>query len=152
MHSLSFQRTNDLDLVKRILTHPAVWVRAGDDFLGEPEDYQPPEDPRIWYLAAYEDERPVGVITFFPRNQILWEAHVALLPERKTRGRELFAEAIRLLFAGSPAERVVGEVPAWNQRAVRMCSHVMTRFGVNPRSIRKFGETHDLILFGIDKD
>jgi RimJ/RimL family protein N-acetyltransferase len=148
---LTFERTHDLSLVRRILTDPAVWPHVGDDFAPPRKEWHPNSDDRIWYVLAIEKTRLIGLFTFAPRSTVLWEAHVVFMPGRRSRGVNIVEQMFAWMFEHSTAERIIAEIPALNRLAVKLASKTMTPYGVNERAWMKGGTLQDLVLFGVSK-
>lgn len=152
MGVLTFERTFDFALVRRLITSPIGYSAAGDDFAPKVSEFFVNEDPRIWYVAAKDGPQLLGAFLFLPQSNVCYEVHLALLP---TRGRGALALrfAIAWMFANSPARRIVGAVPAFNRLANRCAERAgMTEYGTNFKSFQKGGELHDLTLWGISKE
>lgn len=149
--AITFERTDSLSLVRCILTSPYAWPHVGDDFAGDPKEFLPNGDPRIWYVLAMNGPEMVGLFTFLPRNQVLWEGHIVLMPRRRPRGTQILREGLDWMFEHSTAQRIIAEVPTCNKLAVKLVGSVMEVFGLNSKAFRKHGKLQDLILFGASK-
>ena len=150
---MTFERTQDWELVKRIVTHPKIYPYVGDDFSVDPSLWEPEKNEAIWYLAVKDEGTIIGLFVYFPENYVCWHVHVCLLPIAWGRKAILaFCECIRWVFQNTPCERIVGSVPMWNFPAARLARNAgMTEFGINKASHLKKKRLHDQILFGISK-
>jgi hypothetical protein len=128
-----------------------VWPHVGDDFAPDRREWQPNDDPRIWYVLAIEGTRLAGLLTFLPRSTVLWESHVVFTPGRCTRGVYIVEQVFAWMFEHSTAERIIGEIPACNRLAVQLASRTMKQYGINEKSFMKGGILWDLVLFGVSK-
>ena len=140
--------------MRYILTQPDIWPHIGDDFAGRPEDFQPPDDPRIRYLLATSGSSVLGLFTFLPQSRVTWEAHVAMLPEAFGKPAHQAAQAIvSWIWANTECRRIVAAVPQSNRRAVLygIRSLGLRKFGVDEKSFLKGGVMRDRILLGISR-
>lgn len=150
---IRFERTRNLRLVRGIYTLPRIWPWIGDDYAGDPETFEPNDDPRIVYLPVWERESLVGLFTFLPQSMICWEGHIILLPRRETRGHVILRGALEWMFENTPARRITGAIPAYNRLTVQLVKRAgMTQYGVNPQSFQKNGKLEDQVLFGLSKE
>jgi hypothetical protein len=150
---MKFERTTDLDLMKRIITTPEVWPFVSDDFSGDPESFQVPSDPRIWNMLVIDDEALLGAFVFVPRSGICWEVHTLMLPGHgAARAAQASREMAAWIWANTPCLRIITEVPDFNPLAFKFAVQAgMVQFGRNERCVMKFGELHDEILLGMNK-
>ena len=150
---MTFERTTDLDLMRRIITDPEVWPYVSDDSSGEPEVYQAPSDPRIWNVLVKDGDKLLGAFIFTPHSGICWDVHTLMLPGHgAARAAVAAREMAAWVWANTPCLRIITEVPDFNPLALKFAVHAgMVQFGRNERAIMKFGELHDLILLGLSK-
>lgn|ERR1700730_11059917 len=149
-----FERTYDWTLVKSIATFPRVWASISDDFSPAPEDWEPEQDDRVWYVVAKTDGGSVlGMFIFYAENPICWRSHVCMLPESwGIPARQAFREAFTWLWEHSSCLRIIGSVPECNSLALAFALQCgMHKFGINEKSYQKGGRLFDQILFGISK-
>ena len=150
---ISFERTRNLRLVRGIYTLPRIWPWIGDDYAGDPQVFEPNDNPRIVYLLAREHELIVGLFTFLPQSMICWEGHIILLPRRETRGHVILRGALEWMFENTPARRITGSIPAYARLTVQLVKRAgMTQYGLNPGSFMKHGKLEDQVLFGLSKE
>jgi RimJ/RimL family protein N-acetyltransferase len=150
---VTFERTFDFGLISRLITYPAGYEAAGDDFAPKPADFRVNDDPRIWYVIVIDGPDVTGALLFLPQSSVCYEVHLALLPGAWGHSSECLRGAIAWMFANSPARRIVGAVPAFNRLANRCAERAgMTQYGTNFKSFQKGGELHDLTLWGVSKE
>lgn len=151
---VEFKRLDDLNLVRVVFTRPGVFPYIGDDFSPSPDDFQPNEDPRIWYVGVFDEDRIVGIFTFLPENSVCWQGHVSMLRGVKPAITSEAGERIMPWFwENIGAERLTASIPATNRAAVRYAETVMGlhRYGINEQSFMKYGKLQDQILLGISR-
>lgn len=150
---MTFERTADLDLMKRIITNPEVWPYVSDDSSGEPEDFQVPSGPRIWHMLVTDREALLGAFMFVPRSGICWEVHTLMLPGHGARrAAQAAQEMAQWIWKNTPCLRIITEVPTFNPLALMFAVRAgMKQFGRNERCIMKFGERYDEILLGLNR-
>ena len=155
---IRFERTRDLEIVRSILTHPAIWRHVIDDGGPDAHNWQPCSHPLIWYVLAYlpgtpEGEQLLGLYAFYPENSICYQIHTAFLPNAwggatAEAGRQIFP----WMWRESGAFRIVASVPDDNRLVLRYAERSgMTRFGVNEKSFCRGGKFRDQILLGISR-
>jgi RimJ/RimL family protein N-acetyltransferase len=150
---IRFARTFDFGAVRDLITHPRVWPFAGEDSGLAPGDFEANEDPRIWYVFAYDAGEFLGGFMFVPQTSVCWEVHLLLLPASwGLRSAEVARGVFAWMFEHSPCRRIVGATPACYRLAVRLAERAgMVRYGVNPQAFLKYGILQDVILSGISK-
>src|SRR5262252_6220981 len=147
---IQFGRSHDYDLIRSILTHPAIYRHISDDHSPPVADYRPVESDAVWYVVAQAEDAEVGTYVlgmwmFVPLNGICWEVHTAVLP----RGwGDVGLEAARMLPAWiwehTPCRRIVTNVPSTNRLALHFALKAgMTIFGINRASYLKGGILRD---------
>ena len=149
---MTFERTEDAERVCRILTERRCWETIRDDFTEAP-DFRPNADSRIWYVIAREDGRDLGLFIFVPRNTVLWEWHVAVLPWAwGFASRRAGRQAIEWFFEQTQCERLIGEIAEFNRCAIAYAQAMgMQQYGRNPRSFARHGRLWDVVLFGLSR-
>jgi RimJ/RimL family protein N-acetyltransferase len=149
---VTIERTQDLELVRSILTHPRVYAWCGDDFAPDPEVLQLPADEHSVYLIARRREQVLGVMIFRPLSTVLWESHVAMLPAAWGYASVACDGGLRWMWEYSPACRIVATIPVSNRSACRLAMRLgMDVYGINPQSTLRGGKLEDQVLFGISR-
>jgi len=152
---LWFARTQDMGLVREIMTIPAIYRAISDDSRPPIEQYEPPDHPAIWYLLAYDGDDLLGLWVLVPENSICWDVHTCLLPlALGVKGRSVAAArgAIQWVWKNTDCRRLVTKVPAFNRLALRFSRESgMKEYGLNPKSYLKDGALHDQILLGVSR-
>lgn len=150
---MTFERTQDYDLVKRIVTHPRIYKRIVEDHGPKPEDWQAPQHDAILYMLALDPNlKLLGLFMFHPITSVCLEVHTCLYPGKQATAYQAFREMISWIWENTTYERVIGSVPAYNQPACEMAKQAGFRaHGRNVRAFRKFGKLHDLVLLGVSR-
>ncbi len=151
---LNFERTTDLVLIRKILTHPRIWPWITDDGAPDREQFQPtPAGEHVWYVLVWDVAELLGLFIFHPHNSVTWEVHTCLLP--KSWGERATRAAVGVqawLWAQTDWQRIVTTVPANNRLALRFARRAgMVEYGLNPKSWLKDGKLHDQHLLGISR-
>jgi RimJ/RimL family protein N-acetyltransferase len=148
-----FERTGDLELVRRILTHPRIWRHISDDGSPPPEEFRPPEHPSIWYVLVWDGEELLGLWMLVPHNTVCWEIHTALLPQAwGERARRAARECVAWIWRETPCQRLITAVPASNRLALRFAERAGMRvWGVNEKSFLRGGRLEDQIMLGLSR-
>lgn len=150
---MTFERSRDWELIKRIVTHPKVYPFISDDFSASRDQWEPIKDESIWYVVVRDGEEALGLWAFIPENAICWKVHTCLLPAAwGAKARKAAEELAPWLWANTPCLRVITDVPEDNRLAFHFALVVgMKEFGVNPKSYMKHGRLHDQIMLGISR-
>lgn len=150
----SFERTHDHGLVRRIMVSDRrIYDGISDDGSPAPGDFKPCEHPAIRYMLVRDGDELLGLWIFTPQNTIRWEIHTCLLPcAWGPRAREAFKAMIEWIWAYTPCQRIVTNVPRYNRLALKVAqAGGMEQFGVNQRSSLKQGVLHDRIVLGLSR-
>lgn len=150
---ITFERTEDWALVKKIVTHPKLWALNSDDLAPEPQNWEPPLNPDIWYVLARGKGKPIGLFVFIPETRVCWQSHISMIPEA---WGHIARYACRLVFywlwERTTCLRIIGSIPASNHLAVLFAIQCgMEKYGVNPRSFLRNGVLEDQVLVGINR-
>lgn len=151
---LTFHRTRDYALIGEIMRHKAIYRYISDDFSPPVEQFRPIEGEWPFYLLVKDGPRAVyGLFLFHPENHICWKVHTCLLPcTWGELAKEAGKDAIQWIFANTPCQRIVTDVPVMNRLALKFAIDCgMERFGFNPASFQKNGALQDQILLGVSK-
>lgn len=148
---MTFERTFDYELVRQIMTHPAVYEGIRDDTAPSAEDFEPERSDRLWYILVTEDAgRVLGLFVCFLHNAVCWEAHTCLLPH--CRGREALAvykAGHAWLREHTTCRKVIGAISPDNRPALWMAlSSGLKRIGLNTKSVLKHGQLCDQVWVG----
>lgn len=153
---ITFERSRDYALIRRILTHPRIYPFISDDHSPPASEYQPVEHDAVWYVVARNVEPDLGTDTlglwmFCPQNGICWEVHTALLPcAWGDVGLEAARQLPAWIWANTPCRRIVTNVPSTNRLAFHFALNAgMKIYGVNVASYLKSGKFCDQICLGI---
>lgn len=147
--ALSVERTKDWELIKSIVTQPAIYRQVTDDYSPKPEDWQAIQHEDVWYVLV-SCAVPIGLFIFFPRNRICWEVHTCLLPEGY--GTDAGIAVREWIFETTCCVRIIAEIPEYNRHARRFAVKCgMMEYGRNPKAYMKDGRLWDTLLMGISK-
>src|SRR3954469_1709775 len=121
---LTFERTEDLELVRSILTHPRIYPWITDDACPPAAEFYPLDHPAVWYVLVREQlcgaARELGLLMFVPQGAACWEGHTCLLPIAwGRRAAAAAAGAAEWIFEQTSCSRIVTTVPAYNRLALR---------------------------------
>lgn len=148
-----FERSTDYGLIKGIITHPAIWNHASDDFSPTANEWEPHKSALIWYVLVKDGEDLLGLFMLVPENTICWKVHTCLLPiARGSKAKQAAEQGIHWVWANTPCLRLITDVPKYNRQASLFSRWAgMAEFGVNPKSYKKNGELQDVMMLGISK-
>lgn len=149
-----FERTHDMDVVRRIITHPQVYPYITDDGCPPADQFVPVDAPALWYLLVRRGEEILGLFLLHPLNSTCYEVHTCLLPSCwGPDAVEVAREARQWVWENMPAKRVVTNVPENNPLALRFALKAGFRaYGTNPASIEVGGRLYAQHLLGVSKE
>lgn len=153
---ITFERSRDYDLIRRVLTHRLIYPHIADDSSPPVEEFKPIEHDAIWYVIVRdidaEGSDVLGLWMFTPQNAVCWEVHTALLPRAWGERGQLAARLLPAwIWANTPCRRIVTNVPATNRLALHFAVKAgMKVYGVNEASFLKNGVLCDQVCLGIN--
>ncbi len=147
-----FLPTCDLELVRRVLTHPRIYPRITDDGSPPPEEFQPSDHPAVTYLVAYQGEELLGLYVLVPHNAVCWEVHVAMLPSAWGRARAATRAMVAWVWQHTRCRRLIASVPVSNRLALALGFAAGARaWGRNEKSFLRGGRLIDQITLGLSR-
>lgn len=140
-------RTHDMETVRGILAHPAIWPHIHDDSASEP---QPIDHPGFFWMLV-DDDGPAGVFLLHAHNSVCYEVHTCLLPRIwGAKARQAANMLCGWLFENTPAQKMITNVPAGNLLALRLAKKVgFIPEGINRKSFLKGGVLLDQHVLGL---
>lgn len=150
---ITFQRTEDMELVRLILTHPKIYGPGSDDFSPDATEWKPPKGEHLLYVLVLENDEVAGLFTVLFVSPILYKIDGGFLPWAWGKCTEAACTAfINWLFEHTGCERIIADVPAYNELSLRMTRIMgMKQYGENPESYLKHHKLHNVLLMGISK-
>ena len=149
---LDFATTQDLDLVRQIITVPHIYRSATDDLSPASEDFEVKPNPVITYLLVFSGDTLFGMFAFYPQNSVTWQVHTCLLENAFGWSAEIGKQAMQWIWDNTICLRITTRVPSFNKLAIRLSESVgMIRCGRDEKSFLKRGKLHDEVLLGISR-
>ena len=153
---MHIERTFDVDLVNRIISHPSIYPFVSDD--GAPDAVKFDclsmiDNHACYFLAPLIDNNVAGIFFYHPHNSITYEVHTNILPEyRGSMVVDMAIASLEWMFSGTSCKKVITHVPENNRAAYRLAKKVgMKNEGINRASFMKGGNIMDQHLLGIVK-
>jgi RimJ/RimL family protein N-acetyltransferase len=146
---MTFERTTDLGLVRRILTLPSCYRRMANDTAPSPEVFRIWLSDQVEYILAREGGRPAAL---FLLVQPAPEVHFCFLPWKWGHALPVARAFLKWTWVNTSYRRLVGPVPAYNRLALKLAKDAgFTRFGAEPLAVRKHGKSYDRILLELKR-
>lgn len=153
---MTFERTLDLGLVRKILTEPRAWRRMASDEAPAREHFRPQARPDLLYVIARSDAgRPLALFLLQESGGRV-EVHFCFRSEPGfRRDRERALEAIGQAFLEwvwrhTDIDCLIGPVPGHNRLALRLAYACGFRpFAVERGAITRGGLQYDRILTSV---
>jgi RimJ/RimL family protein N-acetyltransferase len=145
-----FERSFDYDLIRSIITHPAIYPHMVSDGACAPEEYRPCEDSGISYMLVRDDDELIGMFMLVPQTSVCWEVHSCFLPNGRGRAITAYKAGIQWIWENTPCRKLVGNTPSDNRLALRIAERAGLKvMGVNEKSLSRDGVLIDQVMFGI---
>jgi RimJ/RimL family protein N-acetyltransferase len=150
---MRFERTLNPELVASVWTDPRLYGWLADDYYPDAENFWPAMGDTTFHVLAYDGDELLGLFSVNPVNRILWEVHVALLPQAwGVRAKRAALEFFAWVWANLPAEKLFCLIADDNRAArkyalrcgLRQCGRLMN-------ALRRGGELKDLVLFDLER-
>jgi RimJ/RimL family protein N-acetyltransferase len=147
------ERTKDWELIKRIVTDKSVYSKVSDDESPAAKDWQPSQHEQAYYLLVKNGIDELGIFYVAPQNGVTYQVHTCLLPHAYGPKAAVAAkELLDWVFENTNCERLVTEIPEYNSLALRFALKAgMEKYGYNPKSFKKDGVLHGVMMLGISK-
>ncbi len=153
MPDIRLSRTYDAELVRSIITNPAIYGRMSDDYAPSREDYVPAAPDAVAYVLVEVDEQPKGVWALVPQSRTLWEVHTALLPDIwGTVAKQAAPLLLDWVWSNTTCQRLFTMVPQYARATRKFAMHAgMQECGLHEKAYMKDGELQDLIIMGCNR-
>lgn len=148
-------QTEDVDLIRTIMTHPQVWPHISDDASGAPEKFDPSGlVGKAHFLLAVDGDEVCGMYLVHRHNAVLYEVHTCILPHAYGERADAAAQALLdWVFAHTECRHLMTFVPKPNRTALAYAQRAGLQIEGNvPASFLKDGVAHDQTLLGIGKE
>lgn len=138
----------DVEVVRAILTHPAIYDRIAEDGTPLREDYE--HELIGFHVIGTENGELVGLMIYYPQNLVTWECHVQVVPEfRKTHADEFGQKALKWAF-DMGAQKIVAQIPFLYPNVKDFgLKHGFEIEGINRKSYLKNNVLHDQWYLGL---
>jgi RimJ/RimL family protein N-acetyltransferase len=149
---MRFERTNDMEAVRRIVTTPEIYRWLVDDNCPAAEDFRPEQSAAVFYVLTYDGPELLGLFGFIPQHRSV-ELHTSLLPTAwGPRAKQAIREVIAWIWDNTECDRILGPVPTDNRLALRFArASGMRKSFVKERSFLRGGKLYDQIVFEISR-
>lgn len=145
------ERTHDMTLVREIMTHKSIYKHLMPDNFVSAENFNPVDDDLFYYLLPKSDGKVMGIIFLSPLNMVLYQGHVALLPEFYGQGIEAVTEGIAWLRRNTDIAKLLAFVAEDNGLAKSMLEKTgFYEQAIIEKSVIKRGNLMNLYLMGYD--
>lgn len=146
-------RTFNAELIRLIVTHPAIWDAVSDDGV-QKEQYNAPVADSVYWLLVLDGEEILGAYFLHPHNHVTYEIHTCLLPnswgEKAKKAAQL---VLSWVFSNTICLKVITHVPENNVLALRYAKRAgLQEEGINRASFLKNGKLLNQTLLGITKE
>jgi RimJ/RimL family protein N-acetyltransferase len=149
---ITLKRAQDLEIVRLIITDPAVYRHMVSDGSPDLESFRPVEHEKVWYMIAFDDAELLGLFMLVWLSPILLDLHVCLLPNARGRALQAYRRGLEWLWANTKCLKVTGNTPADNRLALRVAKLAgLEVIGVNEDSLMRNGKLIDQVILGMKR-
>jgi len=152
---LRLVRTENADLVKRILTAPGLWDKITEDNSPAPEDFEPVIADSVYYLLAVRDKTIVGLFAVHPMTETTYIIHVNILPKfwgNRKENAQFGKMAVEWVWNNTEAHKLIATVPVIYPHVLGYAQRCgFKREGMLRASYLKGGELHDQYVLGVNR-
>lgn len=150
--TVTAERTEDIDSIKAIMTHDALWPLVSDDGMVK-EDYVPNTDD-CWLLMK-SGNAVIGLYHIHPHNSVTLEIHAQVLPEyRKEHSKQTGEAALKWIINSAPKsyQKVIAQIPAVHMNVIKFTQSFGFQLeGLNRLADRVDGNLCDVVLLGVTR-
>lgn len=143
---MTFERTEDMRLVREILTEPSCWRRMVDDLAPGVDEFDPRPRSELEYIVARENGGAIALFVLVDIESAV-EVHFCFRPKARlaiVRAGRAFVEWV---WAETDIVRLIGPVPGHNGLALRLAKACgFTEIDKEGGAVRKDGQVYDRIL------
>ena len=153
---MRIERTQDVALIKSVLTHPSIYPFISDDGSPSAEEFDPSglaQHPMVYFLAAVTETGVGAVWMLHAINSFTYEVHTCVLPEFRGQTTEAAKAVAVWMFENTNCKKIITHVPSYNRLALKLAERVgMEHEGVNRKSWFKDGLVYDQYVLGLCKE
>ena len=144
--------TNDMILVRNIITKPEIWEHSVEDSVSL-NDFYPETSATAYWLICEVENVTVGVISVHYENKTSVKIHPCLLSGYRSHSRRMIIELFKwLVKMGGEMQKVNISITKTRRIVYNLAKNVGFKDeGVNRMSFTKNGKTHDQWLLGLTR-
>lgn len=150
---MTLTRSTDYDLIRSVITHPAIWDAVSDDFTPPVEEWNPVRSDSVWFVTVHDGDELLGLWMLVWHSQIMIECHTCLLPTcGYGRARAAARQMTAWVFRETPCRRVITCIPRYNRAARKFARAAgMMPVGIEEACYLKHGKYYDIMRFGMSR-
>ena len=142
--------SDDAEEIRGILTHPDIYAVISSDLAPPAQHYIVDMNEKV-FLVGYVDEKPIGVMIFYPCGDVACWCHIQVLPEYRKEHAFAFGKmAVQWAWDSLAIAKLVAQIPAIYPNVIRFAEmHDFEIEGINKRSYLKDGQLIDQYYLGL---
>ncbi len=123
---MTFERTEDLELIRSILTEPACYRRIVNDAAPPIWAFQPQLKPGVECVIARDARGPLALFLLckWETDPGTAEIHFSAMPATWGRSTVVVAAFLNWVWANTPLDILIAKVPSYNRLALRLAKEV----------------------------
>lgn len=149
-------RTENANVVRRILTVPELYEVITEDGAVPREEYQPFMHPDVYYLVAARDKKVLGMFAVHALTTTVAIGHANFLPSQwgnREQNKAIGKAAIQWVWDNTDFKKIVTTVPVMYKHVLAYTQRIgMKREGIMRKGVLKNGELHDQYYMGISRE
>lgn len=144
---MTFERTEDMDLVREILTDPKCWRRMANDQAPLIEEFSPKPRPDLVYVLARAGDRVLALFVLKSLDGMAAEVHFCFHPTSWGGTADVALAFVEWVWDNTSIEELRGPVPGYNSLALKLAKSAGFRETSRALNrISKRGKLYDRIL------
>lgn len=138
-------------LIKEVYSHPQVYPYIRDDSC--PKKFNAVNiQVNSLYFAVNSDERLIGIIALHQKNYILWDMHVAFMPQGKGKAKESIELFLIWVYENKDMfniKKITGSIPEDRPHVVDLVQRIGFHYeGMSPKSFQRDGKLLNTLQYG----
>jgi RimJ/RimL family protein N-acetyltransferase len=141
------ERTEDIDVIKPVVV--SVWDTIAED--GIEHKTWVPNPYRTAYIAVFDDDTPVGILSAVPMNASALHVHIHIPPESRGSKYEIGAALIEYITEVTEFTTLIAYIPVIYENVRRYAERLgFEDAGLVKRAHLKNGDRHDMTVMQLE--
>ena len=136
--------------INSVLKHPEIYAAIAGDNAVPVDEWEPA--PAV-YVGGYVDDKPIAIMVFHPKNSVLWQLHIHVLPKYRKQYADDFLKGSLDWFWSRYNAKLIAEIPSLHQNVIKFAErHSFKLDGMTENGYLKNGKLWSLCYMSREKD